>query len=40
VVEVARFDLTLGCQHGLSEELHLTSELLKVWLGRSVHGNG
>jgi hypothetical protein len=31
--------LTLGCQHGLSEKLHLTNELLNVWLGRCVRGN-
>jgi hypothetical protein len=31
--------LTLGCQHGLSEKLHLTNELLKVWLSRRVRGN-
>ena len=31
--------LTLICQHGLGEELHLTCELLKVWLGRSFRDN-
>jgi len=30
--------LTLGCQHDLSE-LQLIGELLKVYLGRSVHDN-
>jgi hypothetical protein len=30
--------LPLGYQHGLSEELHLTGELLKVQLDRSVCG--
>jgi hypothetical protein len=28
-----------GYQHDLGEELHLTSELLKPLLGRSVHDN-
>jgi hypothetical protein len=31
--------LNLGSQHGLSEKLHLTNELLNVWLGRRVRGN-
>jgi hypothetical protein len=31
--------LTLGCQHGLNEEMYLIDELLKVLLGRNVRGN-
>jgi hypothetical protein len=31
--------LPSGCQHGLGEELHLTSEFLKLMLGRSIRGN-
>jgi hypothetical protein len=31
--------LTLSCQYCLGEKLHLTCELLRVWLGRSVRDN-
>jgi hypothetical protein len=39
VIRVARSDFFLGCQHDLGKDLHLTSELLKLLLGKSVRGN-
>jgi hypothetical protein len=40
LAEMAMFDFfSSSYQHGLGEELHLTSELLKLLLGKSVSGN-
>jgi len=37
---MAMFDFfSSSYQHGLGEELHLTSELLKLLLGKSASGN-